>query len=73
MVAYAVAAAMASSQALNPLGCRDGNIESNRELAKLGTKMSASRCPEATSSGLCGEEGQTFLFLASGHPRQAAQ
>ena len=77
VVAYAVAAAKAFWLAAAKLSARWGAVTAMSkavgELAKLGTKMSAGRRPEATSRVFAVEGGQSFLFLASGQPRQATK
>ena len=65
MVAYAVAAAKAFWLAAAKLSARWGAVTAMSkavgELAKLGTKMSAGRRPEATSRVFAVEGGQSFF------------
>ena len=78
MVAYAVAAAKAFWLAAAKLSARWGAVTAMSkavgELAKLGTKMSAGRRPEATSPGLCGRRRSVFLFwLQASHVKPPCQ
>ena len=67
MAAYTVAAAKAFWLAAAKLSACWGAVTAMSkavgELAKLGTKMSAGRRPEATSPGLCGKRRSVFSFF----------
>ena len=61
-------------QALCPLGCRDGNVESGRRACKAWNKNVSRPSPRSHFPGLCGRRRSVFLFwLQASHVKPPCQ